>query len=357
MREISSSSTDGTGQSGFESLSSQPLNPRNPSSEGGAGAENTPKFTGGSQNAAGSDVNPVSSFGSGPLQGGEGFEALRAVGVPEPGHLANGPRPRPGYATGGVDMPVQATGTRFCGYSWDDAEGDTEHCTAVLSDGLNCTVCAGRRCYEHCGSVDHFEGAIPLGGGTRGTLTWEAVQVGRSFHGHVAAVGGLVIAKFSNVTRDGLMAEMGRALGGKGQGMPAFVEPSILEADPGQGEPDADLPAHDHGGGAPLHMTINVPARLDGRHQRLLKLLVADVLDPLGEMSEDFLGALAALAHYRGGAQAIETVVAWLRAPDRAAEMLIELDAARAAAAFVGYARGCGCAECRKVLGVLGVSR
>src|SRR5215211_1011231 len=60
-----------------------------------------------------------------------------------------------------------------CGETWAAAEGRPESCGALISAGaaLGCSVCAGNRCYEHCGSVDHFGGDLYVEGGANG-FSW-----------------------------------------------------------------------------------------------------------------------------------------------------------------------------------------
>lgn len=74
----------------------------------------------------------------------------------------------------------------FAGDTWGEVPSEPEVrrcdvsvgddvCGAVLGN-LHCDVCYGRRCFTHCGGVDHFGGQVFARGGS-GSVTWKIAEV------------------------------------------------------------------------------------------------------------------------------------------------------------------------------------
>lgn len=85
------------------------------------------------------------------------------------------------------------------GEAWrfaEDHDKPSRRCTApvIIPDGeplcgavlgrvpLDCVVCAGARCFPHCGCIDHFNGRLVSRGGTdSGLLEWRTREIADRF--------------------------------------------------------------------------------------------------------------------------------------------------------------------------------
>lgn len=95
---------------------------------------------------------------------------------------AEGPEFTPHSQKGEAGPPPSGTGEtpaqpRSCTEAWTDADGGPVSCGALLgAAAARCSVCQGSRCYEHCGSVDHFEGSTLYCEGGANGFRWRVTR-------------------------------------------------------------------------------------------------------------------------------------------------------------------------------------
>lgn len=322
MREIS---TGGTAPMGSNpSLSSPPTAPESQGFEGVNAGKNTPNSHV-THNAAvpgaalpgtsgAPDHGPVGRR-EGPIAGivselaqavGLGFTAARL----ESAYAAAAERSQgapalvgePGQGPSG-DPPVTA---RHCAESWRDDGDVLQHCTAALSDELNCTVCEGQRCYTHCGAVDHFEDAEPYYEllGSRRRVKIVRMHSGM-FAGHLAVLekrGWRVLVRHERRDVERLTKELCDLFGFQDDGGPAPATPpggAVVWATDDDGGPGADDDPYmdDDDDGDDGSRVVRLPAvMMHPRHVSLLEAVLAAAAQSLSALPLDVLDAIAALA-------------------------------------------------------------
>lgn len=58
-----------------------------------------------------------------------------------------------------------------------DEDHIEDECGAVIGKDVHCGICEGRRCYQHCASLDHFKGnVVDSGTAANGSLEWQVVE-------------------------------------------------------------------------------------------------------------------------------------------------------------------------------------
>jgi hypothetical protein len=217
----------------------------------------------------------------------------------------------------GSDPDLRRPAPRHCTETWEEGDGERVMCSAVLTDGLRCTVCEGQRCYAHCGSVDHYADAtlhidVPFGR----TRVVRAVRTpGGLYCGHLAVLESdgrwHVLVKQSSLDVGKVLDEL------------MALAQERPESDPspaaGDGEPDGDLPATDDPGLMFLPLApppsgvyqrddgywgqdITLPPGLGQRHAPLVELVMELVAESLASLDDELLDALtvAALADPSG---------------------------------------------------------
>jgi hypothetical protein len=235
---------------------------------------------------------------------------------------------------------------RYCTETWEES-GDRAVCRAVLTDGLNCTVCEGLRCYAHCGSVDHFTDAtlytaVPVG------LT-RLIRVVRTPGG--LSCGHLAVRqsddKWHVLVRESSLdpERVFDRLMALAQSRPESLRDGEgSDGDPGDGEPDAELPA-----GEMFHRIDMEELGLYERHVPMLDAIVRDSLEALRDLPADVVECLGAIAYAKTGPTlVVDMLCRLLRAPG--------VERARVRRTIHGLALdvvkgafNCGCDDCEPV--------
>lgn len=288
----------------------------------------------------------------------ESFGALPATLKNTPGIHSRSQNPGPDPARADERRPYHR-----CAESWRDGDDVLHHCTTVLPDGANCTVCGGRRCYQHCGAVDHLVSAgtavhrtaIAFGEDRRIGIV-ELLTTGPALYlGHLAVR--IPGEPWRVLVRDGgadfdevLNALTAMAQSPDDDDDETDDDETPAPLPPEESEPDGDLPAKDAPPAAATDDVLTVDVDdlgLSQRHRAFIVAAIRTLAESLAQLPSDVLDALSVftLADDEAETDALRTIFTLPRASHR--------DRQRMNARAMRIVRGavaCGCPDCRPIV-------